>query len=93
MKTKIALIVTALALAGGMLYTNNVVFAQGTPPPASGQEDEQHVLIRKAAHTLNQAKAYLQSAKHDFGGHRAAAIKACDQALAECKLAMEYDKK
>ena len=93
MKTKIALTVILLTLASATLTTNNIVFAQGTPPPASGQEDEQHVLIRKAAHTLNQAKAYLQAAKPEFGGHREAAIKACDQALAECKLAMEYDKK
>jgi uncharacterized membrane protein len=93
MKTKIALTVTLLALAGAFLYTNNTVFAQTTPPPASGQEDEQHVLIRRAMHALGQAKTDLQMAKHDFGGHRVAAIKACDQALNECKQAMAFDKK
>ena len=93
MKTKIALIATLLTLGGAVLYTNNIASAQGNPPSAAGTIDEQHVLIRRAMHALNLAKTNLQMAKHDFGGHRVAAIKACDQALAECKEAMAYGKK
>ena len=91
MKTKIALIVALVALAGTALYFNTNVSAQ--PAPAAGQADDQHLLIRRAMHALGLAQADLKMAKHDFGGHPAAALKACDQALAECKLAMSYDKK
>ena len=96
MKRKIALLTTLLTLTGAAIYTNTTAFAQSTPPPAAGEEHhEAHPEIRRAIHALEAAKEDLQKAKHDFGGHREAALKACDEAIAQLKLALQYanDKK
>jgi hypothetical protein len=42
---------------------------------------------------LQEAKVALQRADHDFGGHRKAALEQCDNAIAQLKLALQYDKK
>jgi hypothetical protein len=66
--------------------------------PAQGrdrddQRNERHPHIRAAIRELNEAKRELQSAAHDFGGHRADAVKACDEAIHQLQLALQYDKK
>jgi len=33
-----------------------------------------------------------KKAEHDFGGHRDAAIRACDAAIEQLRLALEYDR-
>jgi hypothetical protein len=94
MKRKITLIATLLTLTGAAIYTNTTAFAQSTPPPAAGeQHHERHPAIRNAIHALEKAKEDLQKADHDFGGHRESALKECDAAIAELKLALQYDKK
>jgi len=35
----------------------------------------------------------MQHAAHDFGGHREDALKACDEAIRQLNLALQYDKK
>jgi uncharacterized membrane protein len=95
MKRKIALIATLLTLAGtAVYYTNTTAFAQGTPPPATGQTPahERHPAIRHAIQALEKAKVELKNANHDFGGHREDALKECDAAIAQLKLALQYDK-
>ena len=54
---------------------------------------ERHPKIRQAIRALEQAKDDLQHADHDFGGHRVDAIKECDEAIKQLKLALQYDKK
>jgi hypothetical protein len=49
--------------------------------------------MNAAIRALERAKLHLQSAAHDFGGHRVEAIRAIDAALVQLKLALEYDKK
>jgi hypothetical protein len=39
---------------------------------------------------LERAKADMQAAAHDFGGHRVDAIAACDAAIAQLRLALQY---
>ncbi len=46
--------------------------------------------IQKAIHVLEMAKGDLQKAAHDFGGHRADALAACDKAIEQLKLALQY---
>ena len=58
-----------------------------------GEGRERHPMIRKAIRALENAKNDLQHAAHDFGGHRADALKACDQAIEQLKLALQYDKR
>jgi hypothetical protein len=90
MKTKTTLIAGLLAISALALYTNTRLFAQDEQGP---QPKEGHPIMVKALHELEQAQKDLQAAQHDFGGHRVSALKACNQAIAECKLALNYDKK
>ncbi|MFI5310229.1 MAG: hypothetical protein ACHQQ3_03280 [Gemmatimonadales bacterium] len=62
-----------------------------TVAPANNQE--KHPKLRAAMAALEAAKVELKAAAHDFGGHRVDAIKAIDQATAQLKLALDYDKK
>ena len=93
MKRKITLIATVLTLTGAANYTNTTALAQSTPPPATQTPThERHPAIRNAIHALEKAKVDLKNADHDFGGHREAALKECDAAIEQLKLALQYDK-
>jgi hypothetical protein len=71
------------------------VIQQATPvkPAASRARREPHPEIRKAIAALERAKRDLQHASHDFGGHRADALAACDKAIEQLRLALQYDKR
>lgn len=61
--------------------------------PVKTEPREQHAEIRKAITALERAKYDMQHAAHDFGGHRVAALAACDNAIAQLRLALQYDKR
>jgi hypothetical protein len=92
-----ALAMTALA---GITTVGTTLLAQDQnppPPPATTQparreRHERHPAIRRAIKELEEAKLYLQHAAHDFGGHRVAAIKECDEAIKQLREALKYDK-
>lgn len=58
-----------------------------------GERNEHHPHIRSAIRELQDAKRELQTAAHDFGGHRVEALRACDEAIHQLQLAIQYDKK
>jgi len=86
-----------------------IVFGLMTPamlpaqPPQEGKKreareerregKERHPHIRSAIHELQEARRELETADHDFGGHRKEAIEAIDQALKQLREALKYDKK
>jgi hypothetical protein len=39
-----------------------------------------------------EARKELQTAAHDFGGHRVAAMRAVDAAIKQLRVAQQYDK-
>ena len=86
MKRTIALVTALTLLAGLAIYFHNTVQAQE-------KATERHPKIRHAIVALEAAKTELKTAAHDFGGHREAALKECDAAIAQLKLALQYDKK
>ena len=49
---------------------------------------EPHPEIRAALEGLRNAKRHLESAAHDFHGHRVAALKHVDEAIAEAEICM-----
>ena len=53
---------------------------------------EHHAEIHAALHSLETARFRLKHAAHDFGGHREAAIRACDAAIEQLKIALAYDR-
>ena len=54
---------------------------------------ERHPHIRGAIKELQEAKRELQTADHDFGGHRADALRSVDEAIRQLQIALQYDKK
>ncbi len=57
------------------------------------EAQERHPKIHAAIAALEQAKAYMQHAGHDFGGHRMNAIAECDRAIEQLRLALQYDRR
>lgn len=53
---------------------------------------ERHPEIRAAINSLQNARKHLQEAAHDFGGHRADALRATDEAINQLQICMQYDK-
>jgi hypothetical protein len=71
-----------------------VVPQQATPARTAARgRREAHPEIRKAIAALERAKKDMQSASHDFGGHRVDALAACDKAIEQLRLALQYDKR
>ena len=54
---------------------------------------EAHPHIRAALRELREARHELETAAHDFGGHRKEAIEAVDNAIRQLQKALEYDRK
>jgi hypothetical protein len=92
MKHQFCVALTALALVYGISVP---VAAQtkSTPKLKTVQMKEQHPEIAAAMMHLKEAKQNLEHAAHDFGGHRVTALKHVNEALEECRLALEADKK
>jgi hypothetical protein len=49
-----------------------------------------HPRIAAAIEALRDARAYLTAAPHDFGGHKAEAIRATDDAIRQLNFALAY---
>jgi hypothetical protein len=54
---------------------------------------EMHPRISRAIEALRDARAYLLEARHDFGGHRADAIRSTDMAIRDLELARAYSER
>ena len=57
---------------------------------STADAQERHPAIRNAIDALQAARADLMSARHDFGGHRRAAIESIDRAIEQLRIAMQY---
>jgi len=90
MKKKVILLLSTFSLVGALAFALNT-YAQNTNTPAPHRA-ERHPAIHRALVSLREAKAYLEHANHDFGGHRVAAIKAVDEAVQQLELAQKFDK-
>ena len=76
----------------------NASKAQPAPAPAPAAKaapapvPEPHPEIHAAIHHLEEAKANLEKAAHDFGGHRLKALEHTNRALEECHEALNFEK-
>ncbi len=95
MKKHLTVLLTTCALVGTLSIGLTLGHAQTTSPtpPAGAAQHERHPAIRRAIRSLEEAKLALERADHDFGGHRKDALEECDKAIAQLKLALQYDKK
>jgi hypothetical protein len=53
-------------------------------------ERAMHPRLAKAIAALRDARDYLERAPHDFGGHKADAIRATDEAIRQLNFALAY---
>jgi len=51
-----------------------------------------HPEIREALAALRRAKAHMEGAAHDFGGHRVDALKATDEAIRQLEICLKFDR-
>lgn len=54
------------------------------------QREDAHPRLTRAIAALRDARAYMMAAPHDFGGHRAEAIRATDEAIKQLDIARAY---
>jgi len=59
-------------------------------PAAAAPAAEPHPEIREAIEALRRAKAHMEHAAHDFGGHRVEAIRATDDAIRQLEICLKY---
>jgi hypothetical protein len=67
-----------------------VVLSAGTWTLLAQNERAMHPRIAAAVAALKDARAYMQAAPHDFGGHKAEAIRATDEAIRQLNFALAY---
>ncbi|HEV2970008.1 MAG TPA: hypothetical protein VGY55_08460 [Pirellulales bacterium] len=78
-------------LAGSALLTDGIIGI--APTPAHADELEHHPHLHRAIRELREARKELKDADHDFGGHRADAVKAVDVAIDQLETALKYDRR
>jgi hypothetical protein len=99
MKLRIVSVLAALVLilAITLPVMTSAAPANGKETAAASQvlkgSREAHPHIRAAIRELQEARHELETAAHDFGGHRKEAIEAVDNAIKQLREALEYDKK
>lgn len=67
-----------------------VVLSAGTWTLLAQNERAMHPRIASAIAAMRDARAYMLSAPHDFGGHKAEAIRATDEAIRQLNFALAY---
>ena len=67
-----------------------VVLSVGGSALLAQNERAMHPRIAAAITALKDARAYMQQAPHDFGGHKAEAIRASDEAIRQLNFALAY---
>jgi len=100
MKRNLTFLLTTGALVGVLSAGLTFARAQSTnavaPAAATGAAMaaaiKKHPAIFRAIGALQSAKRDMENAGHDFGGHKKAAIEACDKAIAQLELALKSDK-
>ena len=76
---------SGLVLGAVLTIGGSALFAQN--------ERAMHPRIAAAITALKDARAYMQMAPHDFGGHKAEAIRATDEAIRQLNFALAYREK
>jgi hypothetical protein len=60
-------------------------------PAAAAEPAPPHPEIRDALEALRRARKHIEEGAHDFGGHRADALRATDEAIHQLELCMKFE--
>ena len=89
-------VAATVALVLALAFPVAVPAAPPAPKPHPGvpaaAAPEPHPEIREAIASLRRAREHLDHAAHDFGGHRAEAIRAIDVAINQLQTCLKYDR-
>lgn len=88
MKARALTVFTVSLFALALVLTAAAPGVPATPTPVP----EEHPQIHDAIGALRNAKNHLEHAKHDFGGHRAAAISSINSSLEQLEICLKYDR-
>lgn len=72
----------------GLIF--GVLLTIGATTLMAQSERAMHPRIARAINALRDAREYMEHAPHDFGGHRADAIRATDEAIRQLNFALAY---
>lgn len=104
MKTRIVVAFALVALVVAFAYTASAPAAPNKsnskalrtaaaqPNTTTATAAEPHPEIREAIGALRRAKAHMEHAAHDFGGHRVEAIRATDEAIRQLEDCLKFDR-
>jgi len=67
-----------------------IILSAGAVTLVGQNERALHPRIARAIAELKDARAYMEAAPHDFGGHKADALRACDEAIRQLNMALAY---
>ncbi len=67
-----------------------VILSVGGASLYAQSERAMHPRIAAAITALKDARAYIVAAPHDFGGHKAEALRATDDAIKQLNFALAY---
>jgi hypothetical protein len=93
----LATLVMAVAFSASAPAAPNTANATAVPAPAPAPEPAKatpadHPEIHDALNSLRHAREHLEHAAHDFGGHRAEALRATDDAIRQLEICLKYDR-
>jgi hypothetical protein len=77
------------AAAGPKASAPAVPVAAATPAPVAAPAMPPHPHIDEALEAMRNAKHHLETAEHDFHGHRVKAIEHLDKAIHEAEICMQ----
>jgi hypothetical protein len=100
MKIKLLSLAAVLMVAFALTFsittpaapTPKPVPAATSPAAAPTPVPEPHPEIRDALESLRRARAHMDHAAHDFGGHKADALRATDEAIRQLQICLQFDK-
>jgi len=67
-----------------------VLLSAGVVTLSAQNERAMHPRIAAAITALKDARAYMEAAPHDFGGHKVAAIRSTDNAIRDLGQALQF---
>ena len=67
-----------------------IVLSTGVFTLSAQNERAMHPRIAAAIAALRDARAYMEAAPHDFGGHKVEAIRASNEAIRQLEMALRF---
>jgi hypothetical protein len=89
----LAALVLAVAFSASAPAAPNTASASAVPAPEPAKAaPADHPEIHDALNSLRHAREHLEHAAHDYGGHRADALRATDEAIRQLEICLKYDR-